>query len=153
MQGKIKFTEIHAIHVKPHLDDFVLEINIVKNNKATIKIPYLNSYREHGQILKISIIVDGDVQHLKVEGGGEDWSVRHTPVLNKQIRARFNTFLILNGVLGLISGIYIFLLKKQFNIEPFEINMRTLLLYSPFLLLFVLLYCWAIRLSLHLRDW
>jgi hypothetical protein len=49
----------------------------IDRNTLSITLPYLNPIREHGQILKLSLLVDGDTQNMRAVGGGEGWSVRH----------------------------------------------------------------------------
>ena len=46
-------------------------------NKVILIFPYLNPHREHKQIAKVSILLDGRAEQVVVSGGGEGWSSRH----------------------------------------------------------------------------
>jgi len=45
--------------------------------KVTVKLPYVNPFHDHRQVISLSVLVDGPTSPVKVAGAGEGWSVRH----------------------------------------------------------------------------
>lgn len=79
--------------------DFDTE-KIISRNTVTITFPYLNSVRDHRQIVKVSLLVDGPTEVIAVKGGGEGWSVRHLSLPSKKAEA----YRVLAGFIGLCLG-------------------------------------------------
>lgn len=101
-------------------------------NKATIKLPYVNSYREHHHVIKLLINVDGEVETIRFEGAGEGWSVRHIPLLTERQQAKLviTSLLVLFGSVG-ISFILTKLVEKLWGITYTGINLSSILLTLP----------------------
>jgi hypothetical protein len=76
----------------------------VGTNKFVLVLPYLNPHREHKQIVKVSILLDGNADQVVVNGDGVGWSTRHVPLLNAR-QSRW--FFWLSIGLSLSAGIYI----------------------------------------------
>lgn len=101
-------------------------------NKATIKLPYVNSYREHRHVIKLLINVDGEVETIRFEGAGEGWSVRHIPLLTERQQAKLviTSLLVLFGSVG-ISFVLTKLVEKLWGITYTGINLSSILLTLP----------------------
>jgi len=56
--------------------DFEQEI---RKNQVVIKIPYLNTYRDHGEVLTLKVLCDGPVNQITIGGRGEGWTVQLMP--------------------------------------------------------------------------
>ena len=99
----------------------------IDRNKVSITLPYLNPVREHGQIVKLSLLVDGETKNMKVVGGGEGWSVRYLPLPGEKQERYWAfaslTFLILSLPTALLYGRYI---EKKFGIPMTEVSGRSL---------------------------
>jgi hypothetical protein len=55
------------------------------DNLATVKIDYLNPYKDHNEQLNLDMFVDGDINELHCYGSGPNWSVK----IQRRDRARF----------------------------------------------------------------
>lgn len=52
----------------------------VNANKVILRFPYLNPHREHKQVVKVSVLLEGNPEQVVVSGDGEGWSCRHVPM-------------------------------------------------------------------------
>jgi hypothetical protein len=75
----------------------------VNANRVVIVLPYLNPYAEHKQVVKLSILVDGDTEHVAVSGDGVGWSTRRVPLPTRAQRSRKATQMIV-----MLSGLAIY---------------------------------------------
>src|ERR1035437_5602218 len=97
----------------------------VHGNAVTVSLDYLNPFRDHKQLLQISILVDGDTDNIKIGGSGEGWSVRHIPLptpgqlLYREI-VKLATVVIPMGINILISRFA----QKHFGIGGWEVSWR-----------------------------
>jgi hypothetical protein len=100
----------------------------VNANKVVLLLPHLNPFREHKQIVKVSILLDGDADQVEINGDGEGWSTRHLPLPNaRQLRSR-RTGLVIAGVCSLIFSIVFNLyLQGRYGIGFFEVSWRAFL--------------------------
>jgi hypothetical protein len=113
---------------------------VVEGSTLLVEIPYLNPFVEHGHIIKLSSIVDGPVENLKISGGGKGWSIRHVPLISsKRALTRLLVAFVGMTLLIPIGLIYWSFIKNKFGIDPWETSIRTTVAYLPlYLLVFVI---------------
>jgi hypothetical protein len=87
----------------------------IQVNKVTSKWPYLNSVRDHGHVLKFSILVDGPTKIASVTGGGEGWSVKFEPKRSRRIEKYFITVQL---VFFALAGVGYRFLGELFGLRP-----------------------------------
>ena len=131
----------------------------VNGNTVTITMPYLNPVRDHHQVLKFSILADGDTELWSVRGGGEGWSLHHIHLVvpdMKRLRAANN--LIIYGVPPAVAALYFLnrYLVQTSGVPAGEISWRALAAYAPvyggFALILGLMGFQAIRMLKITRD-
>ena len=96
-------------------------------NTVSVVIPYLNAVGDHKQILKLSVLVDGETEPLSASGGGEDWSVRFVPLVNPlSERYRFTVFSFVCGFV--VGAIYVYgrFIERRYGIPMIEVSWRAL---------------------------
>ncbi|MDQ3802540.1 MAG: hypothetical protein M3416_01600 [Acidobacteriota bacterium] len=100
----------------------------ISENKATIKLPYVNPYREHQHVIKLSINTDHEVGAIRFEGAGGGWSVRHAPLLTEKQESK----VVLISVMALFGSAGIsFILATLWGVTFREINLKTILVMLP----------------------
>ena len=63
--------------IQPPEFEMVCEVSKTENNIADLKLPYLNPRKDLKTHITLSFVCDGNVQDLKIIGGGEGWSVNY----------------------------------------------------------------------------
>lgn len=116
-------------------------------NKIVLHIPYLNPYKVHGQKLDLSLIVDGDLEKMKIQGSGEGWSIRRLPVLSlAQYEKRLFRVMVATLLLGVGLLAYNIFIEYWIGIPQYEIRIRSTIVNLPVILsAFGLLYWGMIR--------
>lgn len=122
----------------------------IENNTVTISIPHLNPIREHGQLLFVSILVDGKTGPLKVTGTGEGWSTRHLSLpTEKEIKSRSFMFFGFMATSILVFFFYGKFLEANFGIRPEEVSFRAFMaalsLFLPIIIVMFLFARWYFR--------
>jgi hypothetical protein len=111
----------------------------IDRNTVTINLPYLNPVHEHGQIVKLSLLVDGETKNIKVVGGGEGWSVRHLPMLGQKQDLYWSLYGIICCLLALgMARWYGQYLERKFGIPMDEVSWRSFAASSPVFILLAL---------------
>jgi hypothetical protein len=109
----------------------------IEGNKVIIDFPYLNPVREHGQVVKLSILADGDTEQIVATGMGEGWSVRqqHLPTSKQRFFAGLVSaaiFLLFGIVLG---HFYIRYVERNYGIPGSEMSWRAVVASLPLAIL------------------
>jgi len=113
----------------------------IDRNTLTITLPYLNPVREHGQIVKLSLLVDGETKNIKVVGGGEGWSVRHLPLPGREQAFYWSLGGIISMLIWLaIAYSYGHYIERKFGIPMSEVSWRAFTANWPISLLLVLVF-------------
>jgi hypothetical protein len=99
-----------------------------EGNKVILTLPYINPIGEHKHIWKLSILADGDTEQIVVSGGGEGWSVQHSPLPTAdQLRSR-RTILTIAAVCSLMFSVFFnSYIQDRYGIGFFEVSWRALL--------------------------
>jgi hypothetical protein len=107
------------------------------DNLVTVSLPYLNPFHEHKQLITLLIVADGETSHAKVNGGGEGWSVRFSPLPG---RRQMKKLYLVPATAGAISGgvmvAYMRFLGHVLKIAPPQVTGRVLLAAVPALTIF-----------------
>jgi hypothetical protein len=108
-------------------------------SQVEVSWPYSNPFREHKQIVRISLLVEGDTTPVAISGHGHGWSIRHVPLPTvRQITYRVAAFFAFS-VGGLITGyFYAYLLETRFAVPSSEVSLRALLVSLPFVVPFLI---------------
>ena len=112
----------------------------IEDSKVIIRLPYLNPMRDHGQVLRLSVLADGDTDQIIVSGNGKGWSVRHSalPSRNELIvwDAAQLVFFVIGGAALFAYGRYV---ERSTGIRIDEVSWRAFIADLPvFVLLGVL---------------
>lgn len=113
---------------------------ILDNRLVELSWPYVNSFRGHKQVIRVSLLVEGATRPVVISGHGEGWSVRHMPLASPlQMTYRVGAF----ALVSLVSWVapyflYIPLVEASFGIPRSEISWRALVASLPFLVAFIL---------------
>lgn len=110
----------------------VNDVFAIQDNKAIIKLRYLNPIRDHKQNVILLFAIDGKTNPVTANGSGEGWSVKYIPLPT----AKQNTtqMIIVFLILALISYIYGRCIEKVYGIPIEEISGRAIIAYLPFML-------------------
>jgi hypothetical protein len=127
-------------------------------NKIIIVLPYLNPVREHKQIVRLSLLTDGRTKIIDVTGGGEGWSVRHSPLPSpKQDFYRNIAMFIFMMTLVPIAWVYGGYIERRYGISRSEISLRAFISVLPLFalelpaIIYVCIYLWrSFRRSIRL---
>ncbi len=127
---------------------------VFEHNTVTFSLPYINPYKDHGQPINLTVLVDGPTQNLQIVGGGEGWSVQHFALpdrkqIFKQLRiAGWGVTPLWIGVIAyLIWGDRLFGLK----IPATEFSWRAFWFTLPATVTYVATGLWLYRLIRRLR--
>jgi hypothetical protein len=106
---------------------------LIDVRSVTLTMPYLNSVREHGQIVKLSLLANGGTEPVRVSGTGAGWSIRHVPLIDPK-KALYRAV----GALGFAVALlafgtfwYIPFIARRLGISENEISWRALAAFSP----------------------
>lgn len=114
----------------------------IDGNKVAITFPYLNPIREHKQVVTLSLLIDGGTKIIDVAGGGEGWSVWHSPISNpkRDLYIQIGTQVLFLCAFP-ISYFWSRRIEAKSGISMNEVSWRALIAYWPAaaLLLLVLL--------------
>lgn len=118
-------------HLRPTSD--------IDGNRITITLPYLNPICEHSEMVKLSLVVDGETT-VGVSGSGEGWSVRYLPLANPKREMYWDLGLAL-CVLALLDTMYPYAayIEKKYGIGPTEMSWRVFVASLPVLVLGLLI--------------
>jgi hypothetical protein len=102
------------------------------DHELTLRLPYLNPFKEHKHGCRLSLFVDGFANGMTVSGGGAGWSVSYLPALSpkQELRNARATLWFAVGASAL-GVVYAMLMPRLFNISPNEVSLRSLLLSTP----------------------
>jgi hypothetical protein len=104
-------------------------------NIANIKFNFLNSRKEHRQVVKLSLVVNGAIGNIKVSGSGEGWSIRHIALLTtEQLKKRAKVIIVLGVILFIGLLINTIWLDLTYGIPFYEISIRAFIGYLPTLI-------------------
>jgi hypothetical protein len=120
----------------------------ISDKTATITLPYLNSVRDHKQLLKISILADGDTGAIKASGGGEGWSTRYLalPTVTQQRKA-IRANLVVSCAIFALLVLYLWWMGRYFDIGASEVSLRSALLGAPVVCVVAPILYWTYRLG------
>jgi hypothetical protein len=129
-------TAILDAHVAPEDTKANLQ---TEENKLTIRLPYLNSFTEHRQVLTLSILVDGKTSPIRVRGAGDGWSVLHlTLPSRRRDLLREITYLVALLLTTIVALWYMRWIGARYHIGDREVSWRAFrLLLPPALLCFI----------------
>lgn len=119
----------------PDDSDVRIECTLAASD-VSVRIPYLNPYRDHSHAIRMSLIVDGVDQEATIRGSGEGWSVRHLKLPSRaefQHRGR-NLALSLIG-LSFVIPVYGWGLNRYFGYGWDEMSWRVWAAFAPLFLL------------------
>lgn len=106
-----------------------------EKNTAKLTFEYLNAFKEHKQVERLLLIVDGNIERIKITGGGEGWSVRHerlpTKAQEKKMRMIATYSLPLIYVAIFAYGKWV---EVNYGITMSEISMRAFFSSIPLLI-------------------
>ena len=126
-------------------DDFGAKPTL-EGEKLTLALPYLNSVREHGEVLKLSVLVDGKTEPIKISGGGEGWSVRYRALVNPRRQRLVNAIVLGVPVVMVPLGLaYTRYVQKHLGIDIGPLNGKTVKYLWPFLLAILLYSVFVVR--------
>ncbi|HEV2494377.1 MAG TPA: hypothetical protein VG204_15025 [Terriglobia bacterium] len=109
-------------------------------NRLLLKVPYLNSIRQHGHKIKAYIVIDGSVHNVEPSGGGVGWSLHavRIPTRRQVLKRAGLLFGLLIAGLAALNRFYNPLIERRFRIPANEFSLRVLLVASiPTILLSV----------------
>ncbi len=107
---------------------------VIDGHSVSISLPYLNAVREHKQVVKLSVLADGDTEPIKVSGSGAGWSVRHFPVTDPGSDLKHLMWLGAAVAYLLPMGIwYIPFIFRRYGIGENEMSWRALAAAAPVL--------------------
>ena len=114
--------------------------SIIKQNMLIIKLPFINSLKEHHQKILLTIVVDGD-SIFKVDGMGYNWSSKVNYLESFKYRIKFMTWLMF-VIIPYEFIYYKIVAEPQLYLDPNEISLRALVISLPLFipLLFVYIY-------------
>jgi hypothetical protein len=97
----------------------------VEGAKVTLILPYINPVAQHEHIWTLSILADGDTERITISGGGEGWSVQHSPLpTSEQLRGR-RTVLTMAGACAVsFSFAFGWYMETRYGIRFFEVSWR-----------------------------
>ena len=114
----------------------------VDKNTASISFNFLNSIKEHRQVEQLSLVTSGVADKIKVNGGGEGWSIRHITLPTKE-QVNKNAKMFLSGITILVIGMFFYgaWLDFAYGISMNEISIRAFIGYLP---VFIPMVIWMI---------
>ena len=133
-----KKSTVLAVSVSPA--DFEVE-STIDANTVSIRLPYLNAVGDHKQVLKVSVLVDGETKPLRASGSGEGWSVRLVALANprrvlyQSVALAFLAGLSLGGTYK--YGRYI---ERHYGVPIDEVSWRAFFYDSPALVVLLVLF-------------
>jgi hypothetical protein len=107
---------------------------IIEPNTLRIVIPFLNSYRHHGDCLTAKIVCDGSVEKYTLTGRGEGWSVVHKTA-SGLVRFRLIVTNVVLLSLCLLILAYMGCLKFYFEFGHDEVSWRVFFACLPVLII------------------
>jgi hypothetical protein len=113
----------------------------IEGSTVTITLPYLNPAREHGQLLKLSVLADGDTDQIIVSGNGKGWSVRHSALPSRKELIVWDAaqlaFFVIGGGALFAYGRYV---ERETGISMNEVSWRAFIADLPVFILLGLLF-------------
>ncbi|MGA9349654.1 MAG: hypothetical protein WBW48_12745 [Anaerolineae bacterium] len=117
-----------------------------EENKASIRLPFLNPHREYQHVERVSFTLSGKADRLLVEGMAPGWSVRHLRIPTEKERTRTAMrWLVGFGAAMLLFVVYGFLVDRWFGIPMSEVSLRAFIYYLPAILAWVLFFVLGAR--------
>lgn len=91
----------------------------IEDNQLRVHIPYLNPRRKHKHKVRLRVVVDGDVEDVRIAGGGEGWSVEQVRIPSMKVLRKRALIMISSLLLAFFAGkpIYAWWLNKYFGTE------------------------------------
>jgi len=131
-------TRILGTHTDPEEANAQCQVD---KNRLSVRLPHLNPYHEHRQILSLSVLIDGPTNPLKIRGGGQGWSLRYQPLpTQKQERRSQWVRMVMYLAFAASALFYLRWVNKRFAIDPLEVSWRAFYLDLPVLIVsFVLM--------------
>ena len=112
--------------------EYIESTTLIEDSTIKINIPYLNPMREHEQVMKLSILVEGDAELVDASGMGQGWSVRleRLPSLR---RVKMYSYLLLTVILIDLPFAFFYFryLEKHWRIPISEISWKAFFAQSP----------------------
>jgi hypothetical protein len=112
---------------------------VIDAHSVTVTLPYLNNAREHGQILKLSLLADGIIDSVVITGTGAGWSIRHVPLFDPK-RDYYRLLGTASGFIALILFSvfwYVPFVARRYGIGPNEISWRAFVASVPVLVILI----------------
>ncbi len=91
----------------------------IEDNQLRVRIPYLNPRRKHKHKVRLRVVVDGDVENVRIAGGGEGWSVEQVRIPSMKVLRKRVLIVSSSLLLVIFAGkpIYAWWLNKYFGTE------------------------------------
>jgi hypothetical protein len=107
-------------------------MNVIPGNGwAVIELPFLNSYRHHTHVVRITFLLTGQAEPISVAGAGEGWSIWHQRLRSREEREREMRWFTVAMVAALgCSMAWSTLLRAAVGVEEFSLVDRAML-YTP----------------------
>jgi hypothetical protein len=98
---------------------------VIDAHSIAVALRYVNALSEHGHVLRLSVLADGDTDPVKISGSGPGWSIRHLPV--EERRTDFSQLWVMLASFAyfvLMLEWYVPLVGRRYGIGPYEISWR-----------------------------
>jgi hypothetical protein len=110
---------------------------IAKGSSLSVEMAFLNPFKEHGQRVMVSVVVDGTDQDYSVSGGGEGWSIRsmgrRDPAKALRRIKRLNVAMLFVTTLAIPYGWWA---TKHWGLDQWRFGPRELFASLPFIVPF-----------------
>lgn len=124
-------TKVINVAIDPPMESADVQIF---GSAVVVKLPYINAYKDHGEIRVLSVLADGAAEPIIVRGNGEGWSVRHLPLPSKiAVRRQLRFMTVSMFPIVALMIFYLTFAVSTFGLSENGFNVRALLALLPIL--------------------